>query len=121
VGRLGARIGRRLGDLPLAAALGLGVEGIAPQLQIDLLSFGDFNLHVGGAVLYTPWEGLVFTRGSEQTVGTVGLQRWPYRGHRGGLFLNGDVEIVRQVRGHAEGLYEHRWTATVGGQIGVAF
>jgi hypothetical protein len=68
-----------------------------------------------------PWEGLVFTRGSVQTVGTVGLQRWPYRWHRGGLFLNGDVEIVRQVRGHAEGHNEHRWTAPVGGQIGVAF
>jgi hypothetical protein len=121
VGILGARVARRLGDLPFAVMVGLGLEGISPQLQIDLLSRGNFNLHVGGGVLYAPWEGLVLSSGSLLTVGTIGVQRWPYRWQHGGLFLNGDVEIVRQVRGISEGGHEHQWIPTVGGQVGVAF
>lgn len=121
VGLLGARFAHRLGGLPLAAVLGLGFEGVAPQLQIDLLSFGNANLHVGGGVLYNPWGFLVLSAGSVLPFGTVGVQRWPYRWQRGGLFLNAEVEIVKLVRGHAEGSNGDRVTATVGGQIGIAF
>jgi hypothetical protein len=121
VGIVGARVARRIGDLPLAALLGLGSEGVAPVLQIDLFSTGDFNLHVGGGVLYAPWTGLALSQGSLVPLGTIGIQRWPYRWQHGGLFLNGDVEVVRQVRGRAEGGHEHQWLATVGGQVGVAF
>jgi hypothetical protein len=121
VGVLGGRVARRLGDLPLAALLGVGIEGIAPQLQIDVLSMGDLNLHVSGGMLYEPWEGLIFSQGSLLTIAAIGVQRWPFRWQHGGLFLNGDVEIVRQVRGTSEGGHEHQWQATVGGQIGGAF
>jgi len=121
VGIVGAMVARRLGDLPVAAVLGLGSEGTAPQLQIDLLSTGDFNLHVVGGVLYAPWPGLVLSQGSLLPFGAIGVQRWPYRWQHGGLFLNGDVGIVRQVRGYAEGGHEHQWQPMVEGQIGVAF
>jgi hypothetical protein len=121
VGILGARVARRLGDLPLAAVLGLGAEGIAPQLQIDLLSSGNFNVHIGGGALYAPWGLLVLSQGSVVPFGVIGGQRWPYRWQHGGLFLNGDVEIVRQVRGHSEGGHENEWIPTVGGQIGATF
>ena len=121
VGLVGAQVLRRLGDLPLAAVLGLGFEGIAPQLQINLLSVGDFNLHLGGGVLYNPWGFLVLSSGSVVAFGAIALQRWPYRWRHGGLFLNGELEIVRQVRGSAEGGHENTWLPGVAGQIGVAF
>ena len=70
---MGAQVLRRLGDLPLAAVLGLGFEGIAPQMQIDLLSVGDFNLHLGGGVLYNPWGFLVLSPGSVVAFGAIGF------------------------------------------------
>lgn len=121
VGILGAWVSRRLGDLPLAPVLGLGVDGIAPQLQLDVLSVGHFNLHIGGGVLYAPWEGLVSSQGSLITIGTIGVQRWPYRWQHGGLFLNGVVQMVKQVRGTSEGGHEHEWRPGLGAQVGVAF
>jgi hypothetical protein len=71
VGVLGGRVARRLGDLPLAALFGLGIEGIAPQLQIDVLSMGGLNLHVSGGMLYEPWEALIFSQGSLLTVAAI--------------------------------------------------
>ena len=120
-GLLGAMIAQRLGELPLAVMLGVGFEGIAPQLQIDLFSFGNSNLHFGGGVLYNPWGFLVLSAGSVVSFGTVGIQRWPYRWQHGGLFVNGDVVIVKLVRGHAEGDNGDHVSAGVGGQIGLAF
>ena len=93
------------------------MEGIAPKLQIDLMSFGNFNLHVGGGVLYNPWGFLVFSQGSVLTIGMIGAQRWPYRWQHGGISLNGDVELVRQIRGHAD--VSHGAGVRAGGHGGV--
>jgi hypothetical protein len=119
-GLMGALLARRIGELPLAAVLGLGIEGLVPQLQVDLFTRGNFNLHVGGGVLYNPWGGLVFSPGSVVGLGSAGVQRWAYRWQHGGVFLNADVQLVKQFRGTAETRADH-WAPGVGGQIGAAF
>ena len=120
-GLMGGLLARRIGELPLAALLGLGIEGLVPQLQVDLFTRGNFNLHVGGGVLYNPWGGLVLSPGSVVALGSAGVQRWAYRWQHGGIFLNADVQLVKQFRGSSEGSRTDYWRPGVGGQIGAAF
>ena len=84
-GLAGARYLKRLEESPLA--IGLGLEGIAPQLSLSLLQKRLWGVHVNGSVLVSPWEFVVFSKGSVSTGVSLGFHRWPSEDERFGLFL----------------------------------
>jgi hypothetical protein len=90
-------------------------------VQLNVLRIEHWNLHLGAVLGYAPRESVIFSHGSVIVALSSGIQRWPLDGGGVGLFVDGGVDVGKQVRGSAEGDGEDELFAALKLHLGMAF
>ena len=120
-GILGFKYLRWIDATPMILGMGVGFEGIAPQLQMSVFQIRHWSIYGGASVLISPWDFVIFTKGSVTPGFSVGLQRWPSKDDQLGIFFTIDSGIYSQIRGESEGAYEDKTGLSLNLAVGLRF
>ena len=120
-GMLGFKYLRWLNSTPMILGMGVGFEGIAPQLQISVFQIGHWSIYGNASVLISPWDWVIFSKGSVTPGFSVGLQRWPSQNERFGIFFTIGAGIYTQIRGESEGTDEDKTGPSFNLAVGLRF
>ncbi len=101
--------------------VGLGFEGVIPQVQYRVLEYGNFVFYAAGFVWYNPWGFLLTSSGSIVLSAGLGIQRWASRETGSGIYLNLGASPIYQVVGMHEGGSEKFLGIAPNFQVGVSW
>ena len=102
-GILGFKYSKWSSNSRLMLGVGVGFEGIIPQVQYPLLEIGSLDLYASSFVWYNPWGFLLTSAGSVVVGGGLGIQRWVRKIEGLGLYLNLGASPSFQLLGEHEG------------------
>ena len=101
--------------------VGLGFEGVVPQVQYRISEIGNVIFHASAFVWYNPWGFLLTSSGSIALGAGGGIQRWAYRETGTGIYFNLGVSAIYQVVGMHEGDSDNFLGIAPNFQVGVSW
>ena len=101
--------------------VGLGFEGVIPQVQYRVSEYRNFVFYTSGFVWYNPWGFLLTSSGSIVLGAGVGIQRWANRETGGGIYLSSGVSAIYQIFGLHEGGSENFLGIAPNFQVGISW
>lgn len=101
-GFLGFNYSHSLDSSPFDLGLGLGIEGLALNMKVELFGGSFYDCKAGPTVLFGT-GGLLFSENSLITAMDVNFSLWPFSSTKSGLFFKTGAQGFCLIKGYGEG------------------